>query len=102
MNQRALTWFDLSGTIHHLVRGDVVQHEGHSLGCVHAGWHRNEFTLRQANELRVTPVDWHRGNHLTWFHSGDTVAKPVHLADQIPAGCERRRRRFGMSTLAGP
>ena len=37
----------------HLVRRDVVQHEADSLGGVQPGWHRNQFTLRQADELRV-------------------------------------------------
>ena len=64
MNQGALARSDLSGTMQHLVRRDVVQHETDSLGGVQSGWHRNQFTLRQADELRVSTVDRQRGNRL--------------------------------------
>ena len=63
---------DLSGTMQHLVRRDVVQDEADSLGGVQPRWHRNQFTLRQADELRVRTADRQRGNYLAWFDSGDT------------------------------
>jgi len=37
------------------------------LGRIGSGWHRNQFTLRQADELRVRTADWYRGNCLAWF-----------------------------------
>ena len=84
----------------HLVRRDVVQHEADSLGGVQPGWHRNQLTLRQADELRVRAVDRHRGNYLAWFDSRDTGAEPIHHANQIPPRREGHRGRLGMNALA--
>jgi len=85
----------------HLVRRDVVQDEADGLGGVQPGRRRNEFTLRQADELRVRTVDRHRGDRLARFDSGDTGAEPVHHADQIPPRREGHRGRLGMNALAG-
>src|SRR5262249_7646472 len=74
VNQRALARSDVSGTMQHLVRRDVVQHEADRLGGVQPGWHRNQFPLRQADELRVRAGDRQRGNYLAWFDSRDTAA----------------------------
>jgi hypothetical protein len=84
----------------HLVSRDVVQHETDSLGGVQPGWHRNQFTLREADELRVSTVDRQRGNYLAWFDSSDTVAEPIHHANQIPPRREGHWGRFGMNALA--
>jgi hypothetical protein len=51
-------------------------------------------TLRQADELRVSAVDRQRGNYLAWFDSRDTVAEPIHHANQIPP---RREGHGGVS-----
>ena len=67
----------------HLVRRDVVQHETDGLGGVQPGWHRHQFTLRQADELCVRPVYRQRGNDLAWFDSRDTVAEPIHMRIQV-------------------
>jgi hypothetical protein len=79
----------------HLVRRDVVQNEADSLGGVQPRWHRNQFTLRQADELRVRTADRQRSNYLAWFDSRDTVAKPIHHANQIPTRREGQRGRPG-------
>jgi hypothetical protein len=79
VNQRALARSDLSGAMRHLVRRDVVQHEADSLGGVQPGWHRNQFTLRQADELRVRTADRQRGNYLAWFDSRGTGAEPIPM-----------------------
>src|SRR5438128_2229159 len=71
VNQHALARFDLSGTLQHLVRRDVVQHETDSLGGVQPSWHRNQLPVRQADELRVSTVDRQRGNYLARFDSSD-------------------------------
>ena len=84
----------------HLVRRDVVQHEADRLGGVQPRWHRNQFTLRQADELRVRAADRQCGNYLAWFDCRDAVAEPIHHADQIPARRERQRGRLGMNALA--
>jgi hypothetical protein len=39
-----------------VVRRDVVHHEADSFGGVQPSWHRNQFTLRQADELCVTTL----------------------------------------------
>src|SRR5437868_4160356 len=101
VNQRALARSDLSGTIQHLVRRDVVQHEADSLGGVQPGWHGNQFASRQADEPRIGAADWHRGNDLAWLDSRDTVAEPIHHANQIPSWCEGYQRRLGMNALPG-
>src|SRR6266508_3229706 len=100
VNQRALARSDVSRTMHHLVRRDVVQHEADSLGGVQPGWHRNQLTLRQADELRVSTADRQRGNYLAWFDSRDTVAEPIHHANQIPPWREGQPGRLGMNALA--
>src|SRR6266508_345681 len=100
VNQRALARSDVSRTMQHLVRRDVLQHEAHSLPGVQPGWHRNQFTLRQADELRVSTVDRQRGNDLAWFDSRGTVTEPLHHANQIPSRREGNRGRFGMNALA--
>src|SRR5262245_35116233 len=64
INQHALARSDMSGTMQHLIRCDVVQHEADSLGGVQPRWHRNQFTLRQANEFRVRTADRQRSNDL--------------------------------------
>jgi len=49
---------------------DVVQQKADYLGGVHPGWHRNHLlALRQADVLRVCPVDGQRGHNLTGFDS---------------------------------
>src|SRR5262249_49478832 len=88
------------GTMQHLVCGDVVQHQADSLCGVQSGWHRNQFVLRQADELSVGTAYWQRGHDLAWFDSRDTVATLVHHANQIPSGGEGERRRLGMNALA--
>src|SRR6266849_5843925 len=75
----------------HLVRRDVIQHEADSLGCVQPRWHRNEFTLRQADELRVCTAYRQRGNYLAWLDPRDTLAEPIHHANQIPPRREGQR-----------
>ena len=67
----------------HLVRRDVVQHEADSLGGVQPGWHRNQFTLRQADELRVRTVDRQRGNSLAWFDSRGAGAEPITTSESL-------------------
>src|SRR6185369_15594884 len=61
---------------------------------------RNQLALRQADELRVSTVDRQRGNYLAWFDSRDTVAEPIHRANQIPPRREGHRGRFWMNALA--
>ena len=100
MNQRALARSDIGAAMQHLVRRDVVQHETDSLGSVQPGWHRNQLTLRQADKLRVSAVDRQRGNYLALFDSRDTVAQPIHHANQIPPWCEGQPGRFRMYALA--
>jgi hypothetical protein len=51
----------------HLVSRDVVQDEADRLRGIQPRWHRNQFTLRQADALRVRSVDRQRGNELTRF-----------------------------------
>src|SRR5690348_972024 len=87
--------------MHHLESGDVVQNEAYRLGRVQPRWHRNQFTLREADELRVRTTYWKRGNFLSWLDSGDTVAELIHHTNQIPTGSEGHSRRFGMNALAG-
>ena len=94
VDQHALARSDLNGTMHHLVRRDVVQPKADSLGGIQPGWHRDQFTLRQADELRVGTVDRQRGNYPAWFDSRDTVAEPIHHANQIPPRREWHRGRF--------
>jgi hypothetical protein len=84
----------------HLVRGDVVQDEADSLGGVQPRWNRNQFTLRQADELRVRSGDRQGGNYLAWLDSRDTVAEPIYHGNKIPPRRERQRRCFGMNSLA--
>ena len=72
--------------MHHLVRCDVIQHEADSLGGVQPRGHRNEFTLGQADELCVCTAYRQRGNYLAWLDSRDTLAEPIHHANQIPPG----------------
>jgi hypothetical protein len=84
----------------HLVRRDVVQDEADSLGGVQPRRHRNQFTLRQADELRVRTIDRQRANYLAWFDSGDTGAEPIHPANQIPPWREGQPGRLGMDALA--
>jgi hypothetical protein len=55
---------------------------------------RNQFTLRQADELRVSTVNRQRGNYLACFDSSDTIAEPIHHANQIPP---RRKGTGGVS-----
>src|SRR6476661_6547222 len=52
-------WLDLTlnGMMQHLVCRDVVQQEADSLGGIQPRWHRNQFPLRQADELRVRAAD---------------------------------------------
>ena len=57
----------------HLVRRDVIQHEADSLGGVQPRRYRNEFTLGQADELRVCTAYRQRGNYLPWLDSRDTL-----------------------------
>ena len=73
VDQQVLAPSHMSRTMHHLVRRDVVQNEADSLCSVQPGWHRNQFTLRQPDELRVRAADRQRGNYLAWFDSRDTV-----------------------------
>ena len=47
----------------HLVRRDVVQNDADSLGGVQPVWHRNQFTLRQADELRGGVSGWMPSRH---------------------------------------
>jgi hypothetical protein len=54
------------------------------LGGVQPGWRRNQVTLRQADELGVRAADRQRGDDLARFDSRDTVAEPIHHANQIP------------------
>src|SRR5215813_8571679 len=84
----------------HLVRSDVIQNQADSLCGVQPGWHRNQLTLRQADELRVGAADRHRGNDLTWFDSGYILAEPVHYPNQVPPRREGHPGRFGMNALA--
>ncbi len=84
----------------HLVRRDVVQYEANRLGGIQPGWHRNQFTLRQADELRVSTADRQRGDDLARFDSRDAIAEPIHHANQIPPGREGHRGCFGMYALA--
>jgi hypothetical protein len=84
----------------HLVRRDVVQHEADSLGGVQPGWHRNQLTLWQADELGVSTGDRQRGDYLAWFDSRDTVAESIHHANKIPPRRKGQRRRLGMNTFA--
>src|SRR5205809_3384754 len=83
----------------HLVPRDVVQHEADSLGSVQPRWHRNQFMLLQADELRVRTADRQRGNYLAWFDSGDTGAEPIHHANQIPPWREGQPGCLGMNAL---
>src|SRR5437764_8687765 len=100
MNQHALTRSDFSGAMQHLVRSDVVQDEADSLGGIQSGWHQNQFTLRQADKLRVRTAYWQRGNYLAWSDSGDTGAEPIHDANQIPPRRQGQPGRLGMNALA--
>ena len=84
----------------HLICRDVVQHEADRFGSIQPGWHRNQFTLRQADELRVGPVDRHRGNDKAWFDSGGTGAEPFHHTNQIPPRRKGQPGRLGMDALA--
>jgi hypothetical protein len=100
VNQHALARSDLSGAMQHLVRSDVIQNEADSLCGVQPGWHRNQFTLRQADELRVSTADRQRGNYLAWFDSRDSVAEPIHHSNKIPSRCEGHPGCLGMNALA--
>jgi len=71
-----------------------------SLGGVQPGWHRNQFTLRQTDELCVRAADRQRGNDLPWFDAGDTGAESIHRANQIPPRREGQPGRLGMNALA--
>src|SRR5262245_25409369 len=84
----------------HLIRRDVVQNDADGLGSVQTGWRWNQFALRQADELRVRAVYGHRGNDLARFESGDTVAEPLYLANQVPPRRIGHRGRFGVNALA--
>src|SRR5215813_299069 len=84
----------------HLIRRNVIQNDTDGLGGVQTGWHWNQFALRQADELRIRAVYGHRGNDLAQFESGDTVAEPLYLANQVPARRIGHRGRFGMNALA--
>src|SRR5262245_57871625 len=84
VNQRALSSPDMSRTMQHLVRRDVIQHQADRLGGVQPGRHRNELTFQQADELRVRAVDRHRGNDLSRYDSRRAVAEPIHHANEIP------------------
>src|SRR5262245_34392970 len=46
VNQRALARPDMSRTMQHLVRRDVIQYEADGLGGVQARWHRNQLAFR--------------------------------------------------------
>src|SRR5579864_2322959 len=83
----------------HLVGSDVVQNEADSFCRVQASWYRNQLALRQADELSVRSADRHRGNNLAGFDCRDTVAKPIHDANQVPAWGERQSGRFGVNAL---
>src|SRR5262245_4533342 len=102
MNQRALALSDVSRTIQHLVRRDVVQHEADSLSWVQPRWHRNEFTLWQTDELGIRTTYRQRGNYLAWFDSRDTDAEPIHHPNQIPSRREGQRGRLGMHPETPP
>src|SRR5262245_31497447 len=54
----------------------------------------------QADELRVRTADWQRSNDLARFEAKDTVAEPVHYANQIPPRREGQPRRLGMNAFA--
>src|SRR5207248_9202830 len=97
VDQHALAHSDFGGAMQHLVSRDVVQHEADGLGGVQPRWHWNQFTLRQADELRVRAANRQRGNYLTWFDSRDTVAEPIYHADQIPPRREGQRGCLGMN-----
>jgi hypothetical protein len=62
------------------------EHEADSLGGVQPRWHRNQFTLRQADEVRVRAGDRQRGNDLAWF-------------SYRAAGAERRIRHHGSGAI---
>ena len=70
--------------MHHLVRSDVIENEADSRGGVQPGRHRDQFTLRQADELRVRAADRQRANYLAWFDSEDTVAEPIVTLYESP------------------
>src|SRR6476619_2108610 len=57
VNEYPLTSRDMCKPMHHLVGGDVVQHEADGLGWIKAIWNWSEFTLRQADILRVAPMN---------------------------------------------
>src|SRR5262249_12112376 len=84
----------------HLVRSDVVQHKADSFGGVQPGWRRNQFTLPQADELRVGAAYWQRGNYLAWFDSRDTIAEPIYHTNQITPRREGQRGRIGSNALS--
>src|SRR5262245_851719 len=84
----------------HLIRRDVIQNDADGLGGVQTEWHRDQFALRQADELRVRAVYGHRGNDLARFESGDTVAEPLYLANKVPPRRIGKRGCFGMNALA--
>src|SRR5690349_2825537 len=84
----------------HLIRRYVVQHKADSFGSVDSGWHRNQFTLWQANKLRIPASDRQRGNYLTWFDSNGSFAESIDHTDEVPTRRERQSRRLGMNTLA--
>src|SRR6185436_5915125 len=52
------------------------------------------------DELRVRTVDRQRSNDLARFESKNTVAEPVHYANQIPPRREWQPGRLGMNALA--
>ncbi len=56
--------------------------------------------MGQADEFRIRAADRQRGNHLAWLDPRDTVAEPIHHANQIPPRREGQRGRLGMNTLA--
>src|SRR5205085_8587960 len=99
VNQHALTRSDLSGTMQHLVCSDVVQYEADALGSVQPTWHRNQFTLRQADKLRIRTADRHGSDYLTGHDSSHILSYPIRRANQVPTRREGHRGRFGVNTL---
>jgi len=96
MNQRALARLHVNGSMKHLVRRDVVQHHADSLGGIQGCRQRNQFSFGQADIFGIGTMNRHRNNLLSKFDTTHTIAKAIHHPNQIPAGCVRRLRRFGM------
>src|SRR5215813_14606158 len=100
MHQRTLSRSDACGTMQHLVGGDVVQDEADGLCGIETGGYPDELARRQADELRIRAVDWHRGNGLSLFDSAHAITEAIHDADEIPPRREGHARRLGMNAFA--